>query len=1063
MVAGPTIGVLTMSIGCDYFGGILGGIARTTAAAGGRMIVIQTLGAGTFDFDPPEPPDFRHPVAWDHVSAFVVILNAASRSYLEAIRRAGKPVVMISDDMPGFDCPVILPDNRAGVRQAVRHLVAHGHRDIAFAGFLELRDFRERYAAYRDALVECGITPRPELLFDTGDNRESGGERAARAMIAAGLPSTAVIAGNDLNAIGLLRSFAAAGVDVPRQQAVVGFDDMDGVVHLTPSLSTVRQSFTGLGRLAATLALRAVAGDEVETRTYYVPTSFQPRESCGCPDPLTPASARRPAPSAAESEPGPTTGPGSVGETSAVSDPVAETGADGSPPSRTITAEDLITRFTTPTASEIIDPLRRAVLTRAGEQVVQAIQGAADGTGGPPQLELRQALTALHEAHRRRPEEVVHLTPYIREFGAQVARRLAEHDPAAAERARAGTEHVLEVLAQSRFRARRAEEVDFLATLKMLYTVSKNLLRSHETDPQGLAWIQDTTARAGCLGLWSYDQGGDAGADRALDVVTMFERDRGPGPTPAGPVPVRAFPPAELIACADLDADQMVYVAPLNLGTSDWGMLALVGSIEAELETGREMMNQWAALLAIALDHAAVLKSLRAQEELLRRAALYDPLTGLANRTLFIERLEQAISAHMRQPDRHYAVLLLDLDGFKWVNDSLGHLAGDRLLVQVAERIRTSAAEADVAARFGGDEFAVLLRDLPDGADPVEVAERIRAALDVPFRLDEEEFVVSASIGISRGNAGYQNAEDVIRDADTAMYSAKWQRKGSHAVFDVGMHERVVGRLRTEAELRRALETGAFELYYQPVVRLDDGLPSAFEALLRWRHPVRGLVAPDEFLPVAEESGLMPRIGRWVLTEACRQLDAWRRAGLAPDGLRVSVNISNRQFWHTRLLEDVEESLQAAGLDPSRLIIEITEGVIVHDLPAARTRLAALHDMGVRLHIDDFGTGYSSLQALHHLTIDAFKIDRSFVAPMESDGRSRELVRSIVSMGINLGLELVAEGIETPAQRDALGHYGCHFGQGFLFAAPIAAEAAGAILRSGTPLGLPRLTVGVIR
>ncbi|ROT31782.1 EAL domain-containing protein [Micromonospora sp. HM5-17] len=1035
VVEGPTIGVLTMSIGCDYFGGILGGIARTTAAAGGRMIAIQTLGAGTFDVDPPEPPDFRHPVAWDHISAFVVILNSASRTYLEAIRRDGRPVVMISGELPGFSCPVVLPDNRTGIREAVRHLVAHGHRDIAFAGFLQPRDLRERYAAYQDALVECGVTPRPELLFDTGDNRESGGDRAARAMIAAGLPSTAVIAGNDLNAIGLLRTFAAAGIDVPRQQAVVGFDDMDGVVHLTPSLSTVRQSFAQLGHLAATLALRALAGAEVEARTYRVPTSFQPRESCGCPDPLTPAT------------------PALAG--AAV--------PSGSPAPEVDSAEALVARFTAPMAPETADPPRRAALTRAGELVARTIEGAADGRDGPAPLELRQALTALHELHRRHPEEVVQLTPYIRRFGTYLARRVAKRDPAAAERVRASTAYVLEVLAQSRSRARRVEEVDFLATLKMLYTVSTNLLRSHETDPQGLAWIQDTTARAACLGLWSPAGGPEQGAERTLEVVTMFERDRGPLPTPATPVPPRSFPPADLVARADPDADQMVYVAPLTIGTSDWGMLALVGPIQAELETGREMMNQWAALLAIALDHAAVLRSLRAQEELLRRAALYDPLTGLANRTLFLDRLEQAISAHRRHPDRHYAVLLLDLDGFKWVNDSLGHLAGDRLLVQVAERIRASAAEADVAARFGGDEFAVLLRDLPGGVDPVEVAARIRTALEVPFRLDEEEFVVSASIGISRSSSGYQHAEDVIRDADTAMYAAKWQRKGSHAVFDVRMHERVVGRLRTEAELRRALETGGFELHYQPIVRLDDGRPCAYEALVRWRHPVRGLVTPDDFLPVAEESGLMPPIGRWVLAEACRQLGAWRHGGLAPDGLRMSVNISNRQFWHTRLLEDVEECLRAASLDPSGLIIEITEGVIGHDLPAARTKLAALHDLGVRLHIDDFGTGYSSLQALHHLTIDAIKIDRSFVASMATAGRSRELVRSIVAMGINLGLELVAEGIETPAQRDWLQRYGCHLGQGYLFAGPVVATAAEAILRSGTPLGLPRLTVGVTR
>jgi diguanylate cyclase (GGDEF)-like protein len=1020
---GPTIGVLTMSVGCDYFGGILGGIARTTAAAGGRMIAIQTLGAGTFDVDPPEPPDFGHPVAWEHVSAFVVILNSASVSYLDAIRRAGKPVVIISHELPGFRCPVVLPDNRGGVREAVRHLVGHGHRDIAFAGYLEVRDLRERYEAYRDALVECGITPRDDLRYDTGDNRESGGERAARAMVADGLPSTAVLTGNDLNAIGLMRTLLASGVDVPAQQAVVGFDDMDSVVYLTPSLATVRQRFASLGRVAATLALRAVRGEEVEARTWHVPTSFQARESCGCPDTLT------------------------LGASSSASGPE-------------ITSPDELAAALT--AALLPGGEEPAAVARAADLVAGALQAPAEGRSGAGLFDLRQALSDLQASTNRHPEGAVQMMRCIRRYGLHQAQRVAGRDAAAAERVRTATEDVVMTLAQSRSRARSVEENEFVDTLKMLYTVSKNLLRSHEMEPRGLGWVQDTNARGGCLGLWSRPPGGDGDDEPTLDVVAIFERDRGLRPTPAVPVSPRAFPPAELVELADLGDDQMVYVAPLKVGASDWGMLALVGPIEADVATGREMMNQWAALLTIALDHEAVLKSLRAQEDLLRHAALYDPLTGLANRTLFLNRLEQAIATQAEHPDQDYSVLMLDLDGFKLVNDSMGHLAGDRLLVRVADRIRDSTADADVAARFGGDEFAILLRDAGrDGAGRngsagagcvLAVAERIRAALEVPFRLGEEEVLVSASIGISLGSTGYRHAEDVIRDADTAMYSAKWQRKGAHAVFDVAMRDRVVGRLRTEAELRRAVDSGGFELRYQPIVRLGDGRTRGFEALLRWRHPTRGLLLPNDFLPTAEESGLMPSIGRWVLTESCRQMSAWQAAGLAPDGLRVSVNVSNRQFWYSRLLHDVEESLRAASLDPSTLIIEITEGVVVNDVRAARGKLAALRDMGVQVHIDDFGTGYSSLQALHQLTVDAFKIDRSFVAPLGADGKSRELVRALISMGVNLGLELVAEGIETAEQRDHLQRYGCHYGQGYLFSEAVSGAAAAAMLGDSSAL-----------
>jgi diguanylate cyclase (GGDEF)-like protein len=1022
VVEGPTIGVLTMSVGCEYFGGILGGIARTTAAEGGRMIAIQTLGAGTFDFDPPEPPDFRHPIAWDHVSAFIVILNSASLAYLQAIRQAGKPVIMISDEMAGFSCPVVLPDNRNGVREAVLHLVGHGHREIAFAGYLELRDICERYEVYRETLLECGITPRDELRYDTGDNRESGGDRAARAMIAAGLPSTAVVTGNDLNAIGLMRTLQAAGHDLPREQAIVGFDDMDGVVYLTPSLSTVRQSFESLGQLAASLALRAIAGEDVAAGKWYVPTSFQARESCGCPDTLA------------------------LRRSSAATVPVAS-------------PEQLVVQVTAALTPDRIDAVSQAAIQKCVDVVASALEAAADDAGGPSPFELRRALIHLQVLTGQYPEALGRIMRCIRQYGLNLAQCVATRDPVAGERIRTGTEDIVVALVQCGSRARPVEENEFLSTLKMLYTVSKNLLSSHEKEPRALAWIEDTNARGGCLGLWSHTEGGGPGTEPTFDPVTIFERGRGLVPVRPGPVSPPSFPPLDLVELADLNADQMVYVAPLKLGTSDWGMLALVGPIEADVATGREMMNQWAALLTIALDHEAVLKSLRLQEEMLRHAALYDPLTGLANRTLFRAKLEQALDSQEQYPERHWSVLLLDLDGFKLVNDSMGHLAGDRLLILVAERIRACTGEADVAARFGGDEFAVLISDPPEGHGPVAVAQRIRAALNVPFRLGEEEVVISASIGISLSTTGYRLAEDVIRDADTAMYSAKWQRKGSHAVFDVGMHARVVDRLRTEAELRRALETNAFELHYQPIVRLTDGVTCAFEALIRWRHPIRGLVGPNDFLPIAEESGLMPPIGRWVLTEACRQVSAWRAASYAPEGLRISVNVSNRQFWHTRLLNDIQDSLRETRLDPSALIIEITEGVIVNDVQAAHQRLAALHDMGVQVHIDDFGTGYSSLEALHRMTIDAFKIDRSFVTPLSAGGKSRELVRSIVSMGVNLGLELVAEGIENASQCEHLRTFGCHYGQGHLFSGPVTGARAEEILRHGNAvLGLPITT-----
>ena len=1011
----PTIGVLSTSFGGTYFGSVLGGIKRATAAADGRIIAIQTLDAGTVDRDLSDPPEFQHRVAWDHVSGFVVILNAANKDYLTAIRNTGKPVVMISDNVPGFSCPVVLPDNRIGIHEAVDHLVEHGHHAIAFAGHPVQRDFSQRYEAYRDALTRHGITPRANLFFDTGNNQESGGEDAAAKMIAAGMPSTAVIAGNDLNAVGLMRTLTAAGYDLPRDQAVVGFDDMDWVVYLTPSLSSVRQRFDDVGSRAVELVLQQLAGEKVEPGFHYLPTTFVPRESCGCPDTLA------------------------LGEPAVAGHPGVAT------------TEELTARLLDSVGGVDVDLSTADVLARAAEEITVNIRAAAEGAPGPNPFRLRQALSRLHGLQRR-PESLIEMMRCVRSFGRSAASTARTEDGAAADRVEACTEEIMVALAQSQARAQFRDGRYFQSTLNAQYTVSMNLLRSHEEDPRMLAWIEGTHSRAGCLGLWSRQSADSSTGEAALDIVTVFERG-GQAVRPAGTaITPRSFPPAEVVALADLAADDMVFVAPMKVNASDWGMLAIVGPIEALVPTGREMMNQWAALLTIALDHEAVLESLREREERLRYAALYDQLTGLANRTLFLERLRHSIARAQRRSDYRFAVLLLDLDGFKLVNDSLGHLAGDQLLVQVAARVGDCVRGTDIAARFGGDEFAILLDDIVDVESPVAVAERIHAALKTPFRLGDEEVVVSSSIGISLSATGYDHAEDVIRDADTAMYSAKWRGKGTHAIFDVGMHAKAVGRLRTEAELRRALDMGELEAHFQPIMRLEGGQIAAVEALMRWRHPIRGLIAPADFLPIAEESGLMLPMGRWILAESCRQLRAWQLSGVAPDNLKISVNVSDRQFWHGRLLEDVRDCIEMASIEPSDLCLEITEGVIMRDAKLARMMLTELHEMGVELHIDDFGTGYSSLEALCHLPIDGLKIDRSFVSPLGSDSRSAELVRTIVLMGANLGMDIIAEGVETAEQCGFLQRIGCTYGQGYLFSRPLPGPEATAFLAAGSPV-----------
>jgi diguanylate cyclase (GGDEF)-like protein/PAS domain S-box-containing protein len=432
-------------------------------------------------------------------------------------------------------------------------------------------------------------------------------------------------------------------------------------------------------------------------------------------------------------------------------------------------------------------------------------------------------------------------------------------------------------------------------------------------------------------------------------------------------------------------------------------------------------------------------------EEQLIHDALYDPLTGLPNRTLFLDRLGHRIDHARRRKDPLFAVLFLDLDRFKVVNDSLGHLHGDELLVEAARRLEHSVRPSDTVARLGGDEFAILLEEVSDVQGAVHVAERIQAALKVPVRLGGQEIVPSASIGIALSESGYEKAEDVLRDADTAMYRAKSLGRTRHEVFDRAMHAHAVVLLQLESELRQAIERQEFQVYYMPIVSLGEGRIGGFEALIRWKHPERGMVSPFDFIGVAEDAGLIIGIDRLVLRQACRQLKQWQEKYDMP-GLYVSVNLSGKQFRHNDLVEQVEWALKDTGLNGQSLAVEITENVLIESTDAARSMLGRMRQMGIQLYLDDFGTGYSSLSYLQRFPIDTVKIDRSFVGRMGGKKEGQEIIRAIVTLAQNLGLKVVAEGVETTSQLAILRALKCGYGQGFLFGKPMPAEEAAVFL-----------------
>ena len=441
----------------------------------------------------------------------------------------------------------------------------------------------------------------------------------------------------------------------------------------------------------------------------------------------------------------------------------------------------------------------------------------------------------------------------------------------------------------------------------------------------------------------------------------------------------------------------------------------------------------------------------RAFEEQLAHQAFHDPVTLLPNRALLNERVRHAVARALREP-MGLAAIFVDLDDFKTINDSLGHEAGDRVLLEVAKRISGCVRSVDTAARFGGDEFAILLEDVPDVQTAAETAERILVALAATLQVGHKTLSVRASLGISIAEPGTAiNADELIRNADAAMYIAKADGKGGYRVFEPAMHERVLSRLELRADLQRALDAGQFELHYQPLVRLSDEVVTGVEALLRWHHPERGLIPPDDFIPFAEETGLIVPIGRWVLREGCRQAKDLRSRMEGKELPSISINLSVKQLFHKDIISDVAEALADAGLEPGALTLEITESVMMTDTDLAARRMHELHALGVRLAMDDFGTGYSSLSYLSRFPLDILKMDRSLLAAGASPVTSG-LASAVLGLGETFDLVVVAEGIEHPEQSTSLRDLGCAIGQGFFFARPMPSASLLRFLTDGMPL-----------
>ncbi len=995
-----TVLVLSPSLGGGFFGDVVAGLAREIVAAQGRVVAVETLQEFAPRDEAGAPGDFATPVGWSQVDGVVSLTTAVGEDYLVQLRKAGKPVVLLSSTQTeGFPAPVVRPDNHAGTTAAVEHLIGHGHKRIGFVGNLDQQDIRDRYDAYKQTLEAHGLTADPALMFATPENGETGGAAAASAVLAAPRLPSALMVATDRNAIGLMGELTKAGLDLPRDLAIVGFDNIAAATFSSPPLTTVDPGFYEVGELSGRLLLADIRGDATPNATYTPELApLVVRESCGCDVDSRPAEVSGNA--------------GSRGED------LPDAPVPASLEALRDSLRDVLERELR-TGDPETDASTRAATTQTAQDAVHLLE--LGDAASPAQI---RALTASLGGLASRPDTLRRFTDAMTIY-AQAA--TSTEIPVAP--APAGPPPVSAWVSAALWKAQagaflKQTEVTDTAIAEQ-YVVDAGLLDTGGADPRELRWLKGTRVTAGALALW--DKGPHSGQ---LKIVGEYDSSNVKLKLVGTSLPCEDFPPQALVARAAASDREVCVVVPVKTRDTDWGLLAVVTEIDPTTE--REQYQHWAALLCAALE------SQRRQEEL-RRSALFDALTGLPNRHLFVQQLEQAL-ARWKRSRTPFSVLFLDLDGFKLVNDSLGHQMGDRVLQTVGADILEQLRKVDTAARFGGDEFVILLADTEPGRAMV-AAKRVQAALSTVRKFDGHEIVTRASIGIASSAVGYDTAEDVLRDADAAMYRAKEVEPGTVAYFDAPMHESAQRRAQLAREVLQGLQSEQFEVLYQPIVNLESGRTDRFEALVRWHHPERGFIEPAEFLSDIEETSLIVQLGHWVLNEVCRQLAVW-----GPGVANVSINVSDKEFWSQNLLNQVMTTLRRHNLEPHLLTLEITESVLMRRPEMALRLMHKLHEAGLRLHIDDFGTGYSSLETLHRFPVEAFKIDRSFIQSLERGDSSGDLISSLVQLGKALGLSVLAEGVETKEQLEFLQDLGCATGQGFLFMPAVAGDEVAALL-----------------